>query len=120
RVLAPPAAGQAEIGRYADRPPRTLRAPRPEGHAAMLRSALLTLALLPAAGDPRSVGTPADAFDQFTSRDLANVITGDGVLPVGELTAAQMVERAGVLPGSGGALLLVRTGDGLAAKLLVQ
>ncbi len=62
----------------------------------------------------------ADAFDLYTNRVLAKLPKAPGVLPVKRLTPELLTEHAGVLPGTTGALLVVRTGEGRWSKLLVQ
>jgi hypothetical protein len=61
-----------------------------------------------------------DSFDNYTNVVLAKVPTAAGVLTLKKLTPALMVERAGVLPGTSGALVVVRTNEGRLSKLLVQ
>jgi hypothetical protein len=62
----------------------------------------------------------ADAFDNYTNAVLAKVPTAPGVMTVKQLTPSLMVEHAGAVPGTTGALVVVRTNEGRLSKLLVQ
>jgi hypothetical protein len=62
----------------------------------------------------------ADAFDQYTQPVLRQAVEGGAVMPVRELTAEQLVQHAGAVPGTQGAVLVARTAEGRFAKLLVQ
>lgn len=61
-----------------------------------------------------------DAFDNYTNAVLAKAPTAAGVLALKQLTPVQMVEYAGVVPGTTGALVIVQTNEGRWSKLLVQ
>jgi hypothetical protein len=63
----------------------------------------------------------ADAFDNYTNPILAKVPQAKGALKVTRgLPSKVLIEHAGALPGTAGALLVVRTNEGRFAKLLVQ
>ncbi len=61
-----------------------------------------------------------DAFENYTNVVLGKVPTAAGALTLKQLTPGLMVEHAGVLPGTSGALVVVRTNDGRWSKLLVE
>lgn len=69
-------------------------------------------------------GTPAlgwaDAFDRYTNPVLVKLADTDHVKEVKRLTPELIAENDGVLKGIPAAFLLVRTGEGRCAKLLVQ
>jgi hypothetical protein len=62
----------------------------------------------------------ADAFDRYTNFILAKAPEAAGVQVVTELTPEIISGNDSVLPGTTGALLIVKTTDGRWAKLLVQ
>ncbi len=62
----------------------------------------------------------ADAFDYYTNPILAKVPKADGALALARVSSEQLIDNAGALKGSGGALLVVKTNDNRWAKLLVQ
>jgi hypothetical protein len=61
-----------------------------------------------------------DALDNYTNRVLAKVPGAPGVQKLRQATPALLAEHAGVLPGTTGALLAVRTNEGRWAALLAQ
>jgi len=61
-----------------------------------------------------------DVFDRYTNQVLAQAIGQPGVIELTQLTAKQVDEAPKLVPGSNGALIFVRTSNGLNAKLLVQ
>jgi hypothetical protein len=80
-------------------------------------------AALPAAVLAVLLAAPAlrgDAFDNYTNPLLAKVPAAKGVLKLKRVTPAQLSEHAGVLAGTTGAFLVVRTNEGRLARLLVQ
>jgi hypothetical protein len=62
----------------------------------------------------------ADAFDRYTNPVLAKAPDGDGVKEVKRLTPDLIADHDRVLPGSTGALVIVKTNEGRYAKLLVE
>lgn len=62
----------------------------------------------------------ADAFDRYTNAVLRNAAGQAGVKEVQELTPDQMADNDRIVPGAGGALVIVRTNGGLYAKLVVE
>ncbi|MFO0807323.1 MAG: hypothetical protein U0746_01730 [Gemmataceae bacterium] len=62
----------------------------------------------------------ADVFDQYTNRDITKYAESDGAVEVQELTSSLLVERGGLLPGTNGALVFLRTTEGRYAKMLVH
>jgi hypothetical protein len=80
--------------------------------------AALAVAVLVALVAPHPL--PADAFDYYTNPVLVKAPAAKGVLPLKQATPAQLTENAGILPGTTGSFLVVRTNDGRMSKLLVQ
>jgi hypothetical protein len=62
----------------------------------------------------------ADAFDRNTNFVLARAPGSEGVQAVKQLSAEQIGDHDGAVPGTMGTLLVVKTNDGRWAKLLVQ
>jgi hypothetical protein len=62
----------------------------------------------------------ADSFDHYTNPILGKIDKAKEAQAVKRVTAEQMVEHARALPSITGCFLVVRTGDGRMAKLLVQ
>ena len=62
----------------------------------------------------------ADVFDQYTSRDLATALESDGAREMKELTAKSLSDHGGVLRGTTGTMIIVRTNENRLAKLIVQ
>jgi hypothetical protein len=67
---------------------------------------------------PRSAG--ADTFDRYTNPVLMKAPESAGVQPLTRVTFGSILDNSGVVPGIDGALLVVRTNDGLYGKLVVQ
>jgi len=61
-----------------------------------------------------------DAFDNYINPVLAKVPDAKGVKELKKLTAEQILDAGGVVPGTQAALLMVQTNDGCFSKLLVQ
>jgi hypothetical protein len=79
---------------------------------------LMSLAVFSLLAAPH--GLRGDAFDEYTNVVLAKVPTAPGVISPRQLTASLMAEHGGVVPGTTGALIVVRTNEGRLSKLLVQ
>jgi hypothetical protein len=62
----------------------------------------------------------ADAFDRYTNFILAKAPEADGVKEIKRLTPEQIYDNDRVLPGTTGALLIVKTNEGRWAKLQVE
>jgi hypothetical protein len=62
----------------------------------------------------------ADAFDRYADADLRQAPKAKGVEKLDKVTASQLIEHAGTLPGRAAAFLIVRTNEGRFSKLLVQ
>jgi len=78
----------------------------------------LCLAVLAALPVPSTIR--ADAFDNYTNPILQKATAGKSVEALKQVTPAQLAEHAGLLPGTTGAFLIVRTNEGRLARLLVQ
>src|SRR5262245_53991598 len=61
-----------------------------------------------------------DVFDRYTNPILSKVPDASGVKEVKRLTPELVAEHNKLLPGSEGALVVVKTNNGLNAKLIVQ
>jgi hypothetical protein len=64
--------------------------------------------------------TFAELFDQYTNRDLVKAVESGDLKRVDGLTAKTLIQHGGVLPGTQGAFLIVKTNDGRYAKVVVQ
>ena len=62
----------------------------------------------------------ADVFDRHTNTILNQAIQANQLSPVSSLSAEQINNAPRLVPGSNAALIVVRTQNGLLAKLLVQ
>src|SRR6516165_11048847 len=83
----------------------------------MLRKVSL-LAALALAASPDS--SRADAFDYYTNTVLNKVPEAAGVKEIKQLTPALIADHSRVLPNTTEAFVVVKTNEGLFAKLLVQ
>jgi hypothetical protein len=82
----------------------------------MFRRAWLAVACLAVL----AAAVQGDAFDNYTNPVLAKVPDAKGVKELKKLTAEQILDAGGVVPGTQAALLMVQTNDGCFSKLLVQ
>jgi hypothetical protein len=82
----------------------------------MIRRRLLVVLALAVFAAPAR----ADAFDNYINPILAKVPDAKGVKVLKKLTADQILDASGVVPGAQSALLMVQTNDGCFSKLLVQ
>lgn len=62
----------------------------------------------------------ADAFDNYTNTVLAKVPDAKEAKEVKKLTAEEILDAGGVIPGTQAALVMVQGNDGCFSKLLVQ
>jgi hypothetical protein len=67
-----------------------------------------------------SAAARGDAFDNYINPVLAKVPDAKGVKELKKVTAEQILDSGGVVPGTQAALLMVQTNDGCFSKLLVQ
>lgn len=79
----------------------------------MPRFHLVALALISFATSTRE-----DSFDSYTNESLQKLIESKSVRKVQQVTEADLVEHARVLPGITSAFLVVKTNEGRLAKLL--
>ncbi|MCS7161543.1 MAG: hypothetical protein RMJ19_13805 [Gemmatales bacterium] len=67
-----------------------------------------------------SLSVRADVFDRYTNLVLSQAVQNGDLTAVQTISAAQLSEAPRLVPNSQGALVVVRTQNGLLAKLLVQ
>lgn len=79
-----------------------------------LPAALVVLALSP------SWAARADDFDHYTNKVLEKAPDAQGVIKVAKLTPALLAEHGGVLKGTVGALVIVKTNEGRWAKFMAS
>ncbi len=82
----------------------------------MYRSSLLALAALLISS---AVGR-ADEFDRLVNASLAKAAESADARPLERLTPKEVLQHAGVIPGTAGAVVVVKTNEGRWAKLAVQ
>jgi hypothetical protein len=84
-----------------------------------IRSTPFLLALLALSLPANRVSAADDAFDRYTNPLLARLVDSKNVKEVKQLEPGTLTEHDAVLPGVDAAFLVVRTGSGRLAKLLV-
>jgi hypothetical protein len=80
----------------------------------------LTFALATIAAFLAPAALWADTFDNYTNPILRKVPTDKAALRLDRATEAHFIEHAGLLPGTTGAFVVVRTNEGRMSRLLVQ